>query len=116
MTAIEGGIGAASGRPPCAPLPDPDGLLRAGGLLPLGASVAAERIFADHHRFLPREIEQAIALGRQVEADAIAVTEKDAVRLPDMAAGGPFAVVRIEVEVRSGEEAIEPICQAAGRR
>ena len=38
--------------------------------------------------------------------DAIALTEKDAVRLPDSAAKGPFKIVRIETEIRAGEEAL----------
>ena len=71
-----------------------------------GAIVAAERVFADHHWFTPMEVEDVKLRARRDGLDAVALTEKDAVRLPDSADKGPFAVVRIEVELRAGEEAL----------
>lgn len=73
----------------------------------MGAAIVEERLFADHHRFLPREVEQAKLRARALDVDAIALTEKDAVRLPDSANRGAFAVVRIEVEIRAGAEAVD---------
>ncbi|MBI5546105.1 MAG: tetraacyldisaccharide 4'-kinase [Deltaproteobacteria bacterium] len=72
----------------------------------LGAMIAGERLFADHHPFLPMEVEEVKLQARRQGVDAIALTEKDAVRLPDSAAKGPFAVVRIELDVRAGEEGL----------
>jgi tetraacyldisaccharide 4'-kinase len=75
-------------------------------LCAIGATIEVERNYPDHHWFTPMEVEDAKLRARRLEVDAIAMTEKDAVRLPDSARKGRFAVVRIEVEVRSGEQAV----------
>jgi tetraacyldisaccharide 4'-kinase len=72
----------------------------------LGATIVEERIFGDHHWYRPMDVEGVKLRAGRLGVDAIALTEKDAVRLPDSAAKGPFAIVRIEVEIRAGEEAL----------
>jgi tetraacyldisaccharide 4'-kinase len=47
----------------------------------LGAEVAAEALFADHHRFAPAELDAAFRAADAARCDAIVTTEKDAVRL-----------------------------------
>jgi tetraacyldisaccharide 4'-kinase len=71
----------------------------ADSLRALGAEVVALEGFADHHAFLPAELEalraRAVALGAQ-----LVTTEKDAARLP---ASFPCWVLGLTVEVREGE-------------
>jgi tetraacyldisaccharide 4'-kinase len=73
----------------------------------LGAEIVGEAVFADHRWFTPMEIEEVKLRARYAGVDAIAMTEKDALRLPDSAARGPFAVVRIVVDIRAGLDALE---------
>ncbi len=77
----------------------------------LGGAVAAERLFADHHRFGEAELSEAFEAARAAGCDAVATTEKDAVRLSTRWAGeGMLRVVRIEAElVRGGEMLDEAI-------
>ncbi len=94
------------------------GIARPGGfrrtLEGLGARVAAERIFADHHAFADRELEEAFAAARAAGCDHVATTEKDAVRLSTRWAGEEMLrVVRIEVEITRGagllDEAVDRV-------
>jgi tetraacyldisaccharide 4'-kinase len=75
-------------------------------LASLGATIVAERVFADHHWFTASELEAAKLEAQRLGVDAIAMTEKDALRLPGPARRGPFAIVRVEVEIRSGADAL----------
>jgi tetraacyldisaccharide 4'-kinase len=71
----------------------------------LGASVAAERLFRDHHAFTDGELEEAFDAARAAGCDQVVATEKDAVRLsPRWAGEGMLRVVRIEAEVVRGED------------
>ena len=72
-----------------------------------GATIVAEALFPDHHPFTPSEIAVVEERARLLNVDAIALTEKDAVRLPAMNQRGNFAAVRIEIELLSGEAALE---------
>jgi tetraacyldisaccharide 4'-kinase len=65
-------------------------------LMSLGATVVAERYFADHHPFTPGQLDEVRSLGV-----VIVTTEKDAQRLPP---GYPALVVRLEEELVSGRE------------
>ncbi|MBI5070409.1 MAG: tetraacyldisaccharide 4'-kinase [Deltaproteobacteria bacterium] len=74
----------------------------------LGGTVAAERAFADHHRFADAELSEAFAAARAAGCDGVATTEKDAVRLSTRwAAEAMLKVVRIEAEVVSGGEELD---------
>lgn len=77
-------------------------------LAALGAEVAAERIFPDHHRFGGGEIEDALRAAEGAGCEAVVTTEKDAVRLPGGAAGDPrVRVVRIDAEIVAGEDVLD---------
>jgi tetraacyldisaccharide 4'-kinase len=74
----------------------------------LGAAVAAERLFRDHHRFSPGELDEALAAARAAGCDHVVATEKDAVRLSTPWAGeAMLRVVRIEAEIVRGGEVLE---------
>jgi tetraacyldisaccharide 4'-kinase len=74
----------------------------------LGARVVAERLFRDHHRFAPAELDEALAAARAAGCDFAVATEKDAVRLPAPWAGEEMLrVVRIEAEVVRGEDVLQ---------
>jgi tetraacyldisaccharide 4'-kinase len=83
----------------------------------LGAVVAGERHFRDHHRFRERELREVLgSAARSAEAGAewVVTTEKDAVRLGLEAAGHPrLRVLRIEAEVVRGEEVLGRALDAA---
>jgi tetraacyldisaccharide 4'-kinase len=73
----------------------------------LGAEVVATFEFADHHRFTEGEVEDAIASSVRAGAELLVTTEKDAVRLPAVAAGdGRIRAVRIDALVLRGEEVL----------
>lgn len=76
-------------------------------LVASGARVAAETLFADHHFFTGAELASAARAARAAGAEALALTEKDAVRIAPGAAPMPLAVVRVELELRSGAGALE---------
>lgn len=87
------------------------GVARPGGfrrtLAALGAEIAAERVFPDHHRFEAREIEEALRAAAAARCEGVATTEKDAVRLPAELARDPrLRVVRIEAEIVAGEDVL----------
>ncbi len=80
----------------------------------LGAEVAAERLFPDHHRFEAADIEEALRAAESARCDVVVTTEKDAVRLPPALAGDPrIRVVRIEAQVVAGAEALEEALEEA---
>jgi tetraacyldisaccharide 4'-kinase len=79
------------------------GLARPSGFLAtlghLGMQIEIERLFGDHHRFTEPELTKLRAES-QAQSALIVTTEKDQVRLPP---GFPAWVVRLEVEILSGE-------------
>ena len=82
----------------------------------LGAQVAREFVFPDHHRFTQREVDEALMATSRGGASHLVTTEKDAVRLPPGSAGDDrIRVVRIDVEVVAGapelQEALLLACQ-----
>ena len=84
-----------------------------------GATILQRRRFADHHRYTQQEIIDAINLSRELEADAIVTTEKDAVRFPRLdRCDVPLYFLRVDIEILSGEEdfraCISRICFRAG--
>ncbi|MFO0584411.1 MAG: tetraacyldisaccharide 4'-kinase [Anaeromyxobacter sp.] len=74
----------------------------------LGAEVAAERAYPDHHRFTAAELDEALAAAAAAGCARVLLTEKDAVRLdPARAADPRLAAVRIEAEVLAGGAALD---------
>jgi tetraacyldisaccharide 4'-kinase len=74
----------------------------------MGAEVAGERRFPDHHRFSGAELDEALSAAAAARCDLLVTTEKDAVRLDAARAADPrLAVVRIEAEVLRGGEGLE---------
>jgi tetraacyldisaccharide 4'-kinase len=101
------GVGALRGRRVLllAGVARPEGFR--GTLAMMGAEVASERTFPDHHRFSPAEIEEVLRAAERDRCEVVATTEKDAVRLPPSAARDPrLRVVRIEAEVVAGEDVL----------
>ena len=111
------GAGALDGRRVlllCA-LARPDGFRRT--LSAMGAQVVAERVFRDHHRFTPDELEEALRAAGEARCDAVATTEKDAVRLPARIATDPrWRVVRIDVELLAGADELDRLLGSALQR
>jgi tetraacyldisaccharide 4'-kinase len=97
------------------------GVARPGGfrrtLEGLGALVAAERVFPDHHRFSPGELDEVLRAADAGRCELVVTTEKDAVRLaPEFAADPRIRAVRIEAElVRGGEILDAALDRALGR-
>ncbi len=70
----------------------------------LGAEVAAERSYRDHHFFADGEVEEALAAAGARGCHFVLVTEKDAVRLSPGAGMNPrLRALRIEARVVAGE-------------
>lgn len=74
----------------------------------MGARIAGEAIFPDHHRFTAAELDSVIARARSLACDAVVCTEKDAVRL---APGSPVLSVRISVEILAGGDQLDAVLQ-----
>jgi tetraacyldisaccharide 4'-kinase len=90
----------------------PEGFRRT--LAAMGAVVAAERIYPDHHRFGPADLADARGAARDARCELVVTTEKDAVRLPPAAAADPrLRAVRIEAEIVRGGEILEAALDAA---
>ena len=108
------GPGALGGRRVvllCA-LARPEGFRRT--LADLGAEVVLERVFRDHHRFTEGELEETLRAAEAAGCDAVATTEKDAVRLPtSVAAHSLWRVVRIEAEIVEGGEVLDDLIARA---
>jgi len=86
----------------------PEGFHRT--LARLGAQVVAKKSFRDHHAFSDAEIEQVLSTATASGCDAVATTEKDAVRLPPRWVGEPcFRVVRISAQIVAGAEILDAL-------
>ncbi len=84
----------------------PEGFRRT--LAAMGAEIAAEWIFPDHHRFVLADLEGALRRADAARCDLVVTTEKDAVRLPTAAAGDPrLRAVRIDAEIVRGAEVLD---------
>ena len=71
----------------------------------LGANIISRARFADHHRFSQQELLDIVNSAKELEADAIITTEKDAVRMIRLdRCDVPIYFVRIELRFISGEE------------
>ncbi|HET8542629.1 MAG TPA: tetraacyldisaccharide 4'-kinase, partial [Anaeromyxobacter sp.] len=84
----------------------PDGFRRT--LAAMGASVALERVFPDHHRYGADDVAEALRAAADAGVDLVVTTEKDAVRLPPaVAADARLRAVRIDAEIVRGEDVLE---------
>ncbi|MCX7001714.1 MAG: tetraacyldisaccharide 4'-kinase [bacterium] len=88
------------------------GIAQPGGFVELvkelGAYVQRVYTFPDHHRFRREEIERIYRRALSWHADAIVMTEKDAVRFPKRvrmeSAMCPVYYVKVGIMIKSGEE------------
>ena len=81
-----------------------------GALKKLGANVNLALRFIDHHYFTESEIRGFISRCIRRDLSMIVTTEKDAVRMPRLAAEQvkvPIYFVRVEIEILSGHESWE---------
>jgi tetraacyldisaccharide 4'-kinase len=89
----------------------PEGFRRT--LAGLGAVVAAERVFRDHHPFTSRDVEEAFRAAAAAGCEVVATTEKDAVRLPPGLAADPrWRVVQVTAELAEGAAALDALLGA----
>lgn len=76
-----------------------------GELEKMGATLLEKVRFVDHHRYTQQEIIDIINRAREVGADAIITTEKDAVRLPMLGrCDVPLLFLRVDIDILSGAE------------
>jgi tetraacyldisaccharide 4'-kinase len=84
----------------------PEGFRRTAAAL--GATVAAERIYPDHHRYTEGEVVEALLAAQAARCELVLTTEKDAVRIPAKLADDPrLRCVRISAELVAGAEALD---------
>ncbi|MGD0263916.1 MAG: tetraacyldisaccharide 4'-kinase [Candidatus Methylomirabilota bacterium] len=76
-------------------------------LTTLGVVLAGTLAFPDHHPYGPDDILRAEAAAREAGADMIVTTEKDAVRMPAPSSGRPILVLRVDLEIVEGADALE---------
>ncbi len=93
------------------------GIARPGGfrrtLEAMGADVAAERVFPDHHRFVAADLEGALRAADSARCELVVTTEKDAVRLPLSLDDDRVRAVRIDAEIVRGAELLDAALDAA---
>jgi tetraacyldisaccharide 4'-kinase len=82
---------------------DPSGFERE--IVARGGMIVEALRYADHHRFSQQEILDAIHRARQIGAEALLTTEKDAVRFPKLArCDVPIYFLRVDIEILSGAQ------------
>ncbi len=90
----------------------PEGVRRT--VAALGAEIAVERVFPDHHRFSRGDLDEVRRAADAARCELVVTTEKDAVRLDAAAAADPrFVAVRIEAEITRGGEILDAALEAA---
>jgi tetraacyldisaccharide 4'-kinase len=81
------------------------------GLEDAGLKVALKLAFPDHFTYTRRVLEELIADAREKEVTAIITTEKDLVRLGNLASifpkSMPLATVRLRIKIENQAEAID---------
>jgi len=82
----------------------------------LGADVIGTRVFPDHHAYQPEDWAAVGGALGDAEADAIVVTEKDAVKLPPPPAGlPPVAAVAVDLSIMQNEESWDELVGRIGQ-
>lgn len=84
----------------------------------LGADIAGERIFPDHHAYTTADVDRLLALARVAGAEALACTAKDAVKLAPLLAGRgtPLFIPRVGAVVDDAPALTRLVLTAAGPR
>jgi tetraacyldisaccharide 4'-kinase len=81
------------------------------GLEASGLHLAARAVFPDHHRYTARELDRLISAARAAGATALITTEKDRVRLGNLASTFPAALplitARLRIEIEDQAAAID---------
>jgi tetraacyldisaccharide 4'-kinase len=80
------------------------------GLRQLGARVDLAKRYIDHHRYTEMELQSFINRCLRRDLEMIVTTEKDAVRMPQLAEADmkvPIYFLRVEIEILSGRESWE---------
>jgi tetraacyldisaccharide 4'-kinase len=73
-----------------------------------GYTLAGFREFPDHHAYTPRDQETLAAWAAECQAAALLCTQKDLVKLGvDQLGGRPLRAVGIDMEILTGQEALE---------
>lgn len=89
-------------------------------LAALGCRPVFRRVFPDHHRYGPADLEELAAAARQHSVQALLTTEKDFVNLcagwPDLLESLPLFWLRIGVEVEGEQALLEAIESALAPR
>jgi tetraacyldisaccharide 4'-kinase len=80
----------------------------------LGAVLAAARTFPDHHPYSPADLAGVEGVAREVGAESIVTTEKDAIRIPTGVASLPILALRVDLEITEGAEALERLLMRTG--
>ncbi len=81
-----------------------------------GLQVVGTERFRDHHLYTVKDLLKLERRAREVEAEALVTTEKDAVNLPQAFRKGlelPLRVVRMELQVERGRELVKRIVEMA---
>ncbi len=75
----------------------------------LGLEIRGARLFADHHLFTPRQLEEVRRAALGAGARAIVTTEKDAARMGEAIRAGepPMVPLPISLELLAGSDALE---------
>jgi tetraacyldisaccharide 4'-kinase len=82
------------------------------GLRKLGAKIELSRHFADHHRYVEKELTSFLQRCVRRDVSAVITTEKDAVRFPVLEnLEVPIYFLRVEIEILSGQETWEHCVQ-----
>lgn len=76
-------------------------------LTALGVVLAGTLVFPDHHPYRSDDILRAEAAAQEAGADMIVTTEKDVVRMPAPTSGRPILVLRVDLDIVEGADALE---------
>ena len=81
------------------------------GLRETGMKLAAQIAFRDHHAYTREDIQRVVSAGRREGASALITTEKDRVRLGDLASEFPrelpLTAACLEIEIEKATEAVD---------
>lgn len=90
------------------------------GLESAGLHLALRRAFPDHHRYTPRDLDQLAKCARSAGATALVTTEKDRVRLGQLAQtlppSLPLQTARLLIEIDREEEKVRTLVELLNRR
>ena len=80
-----------------------------------GYELVLERSFPDHHVFSQEEIDSLIKSAKEVGANSLITTAKDAVKLRTLSFSVPCYVLEIEIAIENGEELARMITSAVSQ-